>query len=134
MSRALSPSFRGLDVSILESVRSPLGPVLGVYLVSRLAALCRVQSKSSFLSCVNMQMGSSSKLQWNSSGERQSRTALTGHGKLETISTGVKGRKNDGRHGNAEEQIDIIGQIQRAESTRTDTRELFGPKDDRLYL
>ena len=58
----------------LEPLRSALGPVLGVYLVSRVAALCRVQSKSSFLSWVNMQMGSSSKLQWNSPGERQSRT------------------------------------------------------------
>lgn len=63
----------------LDPLRSPLGPVLGVYLVSRVAALCRVQSKSSFLSWVNMQMGSSSKLQWNSPGERHNRTELSSH-------------------------------------------------------
>lgn len=50
----------------LDPLRSLLGPVLGVYLVSRVAALCLVQSKSSPFSWVNMQMGSSSKLQWNS--------------------------------------------------------------------
>lgn len=60
----------------LDPLRSALGPVFGVYLVSRVAALCRVQSKSSFLSWVNMQMGSSSKLQWNSPGEQRSRTRL----------------------------------------------------------
>ena len=50
----------------LEPLRSLLGPVLGVYLVSLVAALWRVQSNSSVLSWVNMHTASSSKPHWNS--------------------------------------------------------------------
>ena len=53
------------SVPCFEPLRSLLGPVLGVYLVSLVAALCLVQSNSSVLSWVNIHIASSSKLQWN---------------------------------------------------------------------
>ncbi len=52
-------------IPCLEPVRSLPGPVLGVYLVSLVAALCLVQSNSSVLSWMNIQTVSSSKPQWN---------------------------------------------------------------------
>lgn len=53
------------SIPCLDPVRSLLGPVLGVYFVFLVAALCLVQSNSSVLSCVNIHTLSSSKLQWN---------------------------------------------------------------------
>lgn len=53
------------SIPCLDPVRSLLGPVLGVYFVFLVAALCLVQSNSSVLSWVNIHILSSSKLQWN---------------------------------------------------------------------
>lgn len=53
-------------VPCLEPVWSELGPVFGVYLVSRVAALWRVQSNTSVLSWENKHNASSSKPHWNS--------------------------------------------------------------------
>lgn len=66
----LSVAGRNVFVSVfvpcLEPERSELGPVLGVYFVSREAERWRVQLNSSALSWENRHNASSSKPHWNS--------------------------------------------------------------------